>query len=63
MTRSRMLNEPMPVHSAMPPDPTLQNWRRIQVAEGAELLISEDLYDRHHDKIDWLVQWAARVLE
>ena len=37
-------------------------WRRLQIEEGAELLISDDLYRRRRDKIDWLIEWARRVL-
>jgi DNA-binding transcriptional MerR regulator len=39
------------------------NWRRIAITDDAELVITEDQYTRHQDKIDWLVQWASRVLE
>jgi DNA-binding transcriptional MerR regulator len=46
-----------------PPTPAGTTWRRIPVADGAELLISEEQYERNRDKIDWLVQWASRVLE
>jgi DNA-binding transcriptional MerR regulator len=46
-----------------PPTPAGTTWRRIPVADGAELLISEEQYTRHRDKIDWLIQWASRVLD
>ena len=39
------------------------NWRRISITGEAELVITEEQYERHRDKIDWLVQWATRVLE
>lgn len=39
-----------------------QPWRRVTISEEAELLITEDQYRRHQDKIDWLIQWARRVL-
>ena len=38
-------------------------WRRVPITPDAELLITADQYERHQDKIDWLVQWAARVLD
>ena len=38
-------------------------WRRISITGEAELVITEEQYERHRDKIDWLVQWATRVLE
>jgi DNA-binding transcriptional MerR regulator len=42
---------------------TDQPWRRVAISDEAELLITEDQYRRHQDKIDWLVQWAKRVLK
>jgi DNA-binding transcriptional MerR regulator len=54
------------VSYSMPPPPSQnseQPWRRVAISEEAELLITEDQYRRHQDKIDWLVQWAKRVLE
>ena len=38
-------------------------WRRVSITDEAELLITEDQYRRHQDKIDWLIQWARRVLD
>jgi DNA-binding transcriptional MerR regulator len=55
--------QPTPASAPVHRDSTGENWRRITVADGAELLIKERQYERHRDKIDWLVQWAARVLE
>ncbi len=37
-------------------------WRRIRIGDDAELLIREDAYRRRRDKIDWLVDWARKVL-
>jgi DNA-binding transcriptional MerR regulator len=52
---------------SMPPPAPLRHgdhsWRRVEISEEAELLITEAQYRRHQDKIDWLVQWAKRVLE
>ena len=38
-------------------------WRRVPLTDEAELLITDNQYRRHQDKIDWLVQWVKRVLE
>ena len=46
---------------AAPPERE-QVWRRVSISDEAELLITEDQYRRHQDKIDWLIQWARRVL-
>ena len=61
--QSPMLMDTMPDYHFQITPPVETNWRRIQIADGAELLISEAQYERHRDKIDWLVQWAERVLE
>ena len=46
------------------PAPTAQQtWRRVSITDDAELLITDDQYRRNQGKIDWLVQWAKRVLE
>lgn len=37
-------------------------WRRIRIGDDAELLIREDAYHRRRDKIEWLVDWARKVL-
>lgn len=50
-----------PAAPATDTDPV--SWRRIEVADGAELLIREDLYQRRNDKIEWLANWARTVLE
>ena len=36
-------------------------WRRIPLGDEAELVISARVYDRHRDRIDWLVRWARKV--
>jgi hypothetical protein len=51
---------PPPSEASEPPGPV---WRRVAVSDEAELLITESQYRRHQDKIDWLIQWARRVLE
>jgi len=37
-------------------------WRKIEVADGVELLVREDLYDRRREHIDWLIDWARKVV-
>jgi DNA-binding transcriptional MerR regulator len=37
-------------------------WRRITISDSAELLIREEMYGRRRDKVDWLVDWARKVL-
>lgn len=44
------------------PDPD-RPWRRVAISDEAELLITEDQYRRNQDKIDWLIQWAKKVLK
>jgi DNA-binding transcriptional MerR regulator len=36
-------------------------WRRIPLGDEAELVISERVYGRHRDRVDWLVRWARKV--
>ena len=36
-------------------------WRRIPLGDEAELVISDRVYGRHRDRIDWLVRWARKV--
>jgi hypothetical protein len=38
-------------------------WRRVRISDDAELLIRDGAYRRRRDKIDWLVDWARKVLE
>ena len=37
-------------------------WRRIAIGDDAELLIREEAYHRRRDKVDWLIEWARKVL-
>ena len=39
--------------------PTL--WHRIPLGDDAELVISDEVYARHPDRVDWLVRWARKV--
>src|SRR5215216_1290060 len=36
-------------------------WHRIPLGDDAELVISDQVYERHRDRIDWLVRWARKV--
>jgi DNA-binding transcriptional MerR regulator len=36
-------------------------WRRVRLSDDAELLIREEVYQRKHDRIDWLIRWARKV--
>lgn len=36
-------------------------WRRVRLADDAELLIRESTYQQRQDRIDWLIRWARRV--
>jgi DNA-binding transcriptional MerR regulator len=40
-----------------------ERWRRIEVADGVELLIREETYQRRKDRIDWLIDWARKVVD
>jgi DNA-binding transcriptional MerR regulator len=36
-------------------------WHRIPLGDEAELVISDRVYARHRDRIDWLVRWGRKV--
>ncbi|MGH2614835.1 MAG: hypothetical protein ACRDJC_06320, partial [Thermomicrobiales bacterium] len=36
-------------------------WHRIPLGDEAELIISDRVYGRHRDRVDWLVRWARKV--
>jgi DNA-binding transcriptional MerR regulator len=65
--RSRVAREPGPVISRLPQrdesvvSPGTGLWHRIPLGDEAELVISDRVYDRHRDRIDWLVRWARKV--
>jgi len=65
--RSRVARKPDPVSSRLPRrDESVVNpgtglWHRIPIGDEAELVISDRVYDRHRDRIDWLVRWARKV--
>jgi DNA-binding transcriptional MerR regulator len=41
--------------------PDAAMWHRIPLGDEAELVISDRVYGRHRDRIDWLVRWARKV--
>lgn len=43
------------------PSPGTGLWHRIPLGDEAELVISDRVYSRHRDRIDWLVRWARKV--
>lgn len=45
------------------PKPEGEVWRKVAVAEGVELLVRDDIYRRRRDQIDWLVDWAKKVVD
>ena len=56
-----LTEEPAPSYHA-PATAEPAAWRRIPIGDDAELLIREDAYHRRRDKIDWLIDWARKVL-
>ena len=40
-----------------------ERWRRIVVADGVELLVREETYQRRRDRIDWLIDWAWKMMD
>jgi DNA-binding transcriptional MerR regulator len=56
---------PMPMAPPVPLTPSHDEtaWRRVRISDDAELLIRDGAYRRRRDKIDWLVDWARKVLE
>jgi hypothetical protein len=43
------------------PSPSAGLWHRIPLGDEAELVISDRVYNRHRDRIDWLVRWSRKV--
>ena len=48
-------------HEQVPPNQASGLWHRIPLGDEAELVISDRVYARHRDRIDWLVRWARKV--
>ena len=40
----------------------VQGYGIASLGDEAELVISDRVYGRHRDRIDWLVRWARKVL-
>lgn len=40
-----------------------ERWRRIEVADGVELLVREEIFQRRQDRIEWLIDWARKVVD
>lgn len=47
--------------SARPTEAEPERWRRIALGPGADLMVSEEVYERLRDKVEWLVRQARRV--
>ena len=45
------------------PEAVGETWRKIEVADGVELLVRDDIYRRRRDRIDWLIDWARKVVD
>ncbi len=45
------------------PEAEDERWRRIVVADGVEILVREEIYRRRKDRIDWLTDWAKKVVD
>lgn len=37
------------------------SWRRIVLGEDVELMVREEAFERHRDRIEWLQDWARKV--
>jgi DNA-binding transcriptional MerR regulator len=46
---------------AQPEGESRRLWHRISLGDEAELVISDRVYGRHRDRVDWLVRWARKV--
>ena len=53
---------PRPVAPPLPAPSEADIWRRISLGDDAELLISDELFQRRKERIEALVAWAKRVL-
>jgi DNA-binding transcriptional MerR regulator len=50
-----------PEHNQPAASPAPGLWHRIPLGDEAELVISDRVYGRHRDRVDWLVRWARKV--
>ena len=60
--RRRAIREPRRRARGEQPDPA-ERWRRIEIADGVELLVREEIYHRRKDQLDWLAGWARKVVD
>lgn len=66
LARRRAPRAAASVHAGREPAPQEASeqgslWHRIPLGDEAELVISERVYARHRDRVDWLVRWARKV--
>jgi DNA-binding transcriptional MerR regulator len=61
--RHRTAHESPVVAEASPVHDQGGSWRRLTIGDDAELLVREEVYVRRRDKIEWLIDWARRVLD
>jgi len=61
-SRGRVSREEIGRDRAKPRDEG-ERWRRIEVTDGVELLVREEIYQRRKDRLDWLVDWAKKVVD
>jgi DNA-binding transcriptional MerR regulator len=64
----RLRHQPVPVVGAhAQPQPAQERtptlWHHIPLGDDAELVISDQAYARHPDRVDWLVRWARKVFD
>ncbi len=44
------------------PEPDNRTWKRLSIADGAELVIDEEIWLRRREQIESLLTWARRIL-
>lgn len=65
--RARIAPGPTPMPRRAKPEPgsleeaAQEAWRRIPLADGIELLVSDRAMQRNREKLDWLANWARKV--
>lgn len=50
-------------HARTQAPPEARSWKRIPISGEAELLISEEAWDRHGDKVGSALNWIRRMLD
>jgi DNA-binding transcriptional MerR regulator len=51
-----------PPRPAMQPPPQDRSWKRIRISDDAELLITDDAWDRRGHKLGSALEWIRRML-